>query len=91
MTQPTKFLKGNLAVVDPPPSYTHGLPEILAIWSEPPAAKGPRVIGHLNKNDIILIIDIRNMDQHTQYSKIFSAPYGTIGWANSKFLRMVQQ
>ena len=91
MTQPTKFLKGNLVVVDPPPPYTHGLPEILAIWSDLPSAKGPQVIGHLNKNDIILIIDIRNMDQHTQYSRIFSAPCGTIGWANSKFLRMVQQ
>jgi len=86
MIQPTKFLKGNLAVVDTPPSYTHDLPEILAIWSEPPAAKGSQVIGHLNKNDIILIIDI-----HTQYSRIFYASCGTIGWANSKFLRMVQQ
>lgn len=89
--QPKKFRRGNLAVVSPPPSYSHGLPEILAVWNEPPTVKGPRVIGHLNKNDIILIVDIWNIDQHVQYSRIFSAKHGTIGWANSKFLKKIQK
>lgn len=89
--QPKRFRRGNLAVVAPPPAYSHGLPEILAVWSEPPAAKGPRVIGHLNKNDVILIINIRNIDQHVQYSEIFSAKCGTVGWTNSKFLKKIQK
>lgn len=89
--QPRKFRRGNLAIVDPPPPYTNNLPELLAVWNQPPSTKGPRVVGHLNKNDIILIVDIRNMDQHIQYSKIFSAKCGTVGWANSKFLKRLQR
>lgn len=89
--RPRRFRRGNLAVVDPPPPMIPNTPDILAVWDQPPMAKGPHVIGHLNKNDVILILDIWNIDQHIQYSRIFSCKKNTIGWANSKFLRKIQR
>ena len=90
--QPKKFRKGNLALVSPPTPTQPSLPDILAIWSEPvPSSKGPKVIGSLHKNDLVLILDIRNIDQYIQYSKIFSTHRNTVGWVNSKFLVKVQK
>ena len=90
--QPVRFRKGNLAIVAPQQRPIQLAPDdLLAVWSEPPNAKAPRVIGHLNKNDVILITAIFNVDQHLQYSRIFSSSKGTSGWVNSKFLRKVQK
>jgi hypothetical protein len=36
-------------------------------------------------------LDIRNIDQYIQYSKIFSTHRNTVGWVNSKFLVKVQK
>ena len=88
--QPKKFRKGNLALVSPPSPPPQI--DILAIWSEPvPSSKAPKVIGNLHKNDLVLILDIRNIDQYIQYSKIFSTHRNTVGWVNSKFLVKVQK
>ena len=90
--QPVRFRKGNLAVVSLRDRPVQIMPDdLLAVWSEPPNVKSPRVIGHLNKNDVILITSVLNVDQHRQYSRIFSSLKGTIGWVNSKFLRKVQK
>lgn len=90
--QPVRFRKGNLAIVALKSRPAQIMPDdLLAVWSEPPNVKAPRVIGHLNKNDVILITSVLNIDQHLQYSRIFSSLNGTIGWVNSKFLRKVQK
>lgn len=89
--QPRRFRRGNLAVVEPQRPATLDFPDILAVWNEPPTTKEPRVVEHLKRDDIVIVVDIRNIDQHVQYSKVFSARRGTLGWANSKFLRRVQR
>lgn len=77
--------------VEPPPPKAFDMPDLLAVWDQPPTVKNPRIIGHLKKDDVIIVVDTRNIDQHIQYSKVFSARRGTLGWANSKFLKRVQR
>lgn len=90
--QPVRFRKGNLAVVAPYQRPAQIIPDdLLAVWSEPPHVKSPRVIGHLNKKDVVLVTSVLNIDQHLQYSRIFSSLTGTVGWVNSKFLRKIQK
>jgi hypothetical protein len=78
----TKFTKGNLATITTDPL----LPDRLAIWSHPPTLNTGKITNFLHENDLVLILDILDMDQHTQFSKIFSANRNTIGWTNSRFL-----
>jgi len=88
--QPVRLKKGNLAIVNVEKTRK-GLPEILAVWNTPPSGDGTKVIGFLNKNDIILITEIWNINQHTQYSKVLLSSRKVIGWVNSKFLKRVQK
>jgi hypothetical protein len=84
--QPKRFRKGNLAMVSP--RTTPGLPDVLTIW---PESGDLRATGSLHKNDLVLIINISNVDQHIQYSKIFCARRNTVGWVDSKYLIKIQK
>jgi hypothetical protein len=79
----TKFAKGNLTTITPDPLTKYGT---LAIWSDPPTLNTGKITHHLHQNDMVLILDILDMDQHTQFSKIFCATKNAIGWTNSRFL-----
>lgn len=85
--QPKRFRKGNLATVEPPPPYSKNVPEVLAVWENPPTTKGPKVVALLDKNDIILIIGTKTLFKKVQYSRIFSPSKNITGWVNSKFLK----
>ena len=90
--QPKRFRKGNLAMVSP--RTTLGLPDILTIWPDAlpkPDSKDIRAIGSLHKNDLVLIVNINNIDQHIQYSKIFCARRNIVGWVDSKYLIKIQK
>jgi hypothetical protein len=81
--KPIRFRRGNMAVIKPP--CFPGLPEFLAMWESPPNVKGPRVLAHVDKHELVLITDVTVADG-IQYSKIFSASQGISGWVNSRFL-----
>ena len=84
--QPKRFRKGNLAMVSP--RTIPGQPDVLTIW---PDSGDLRATGCLHTNDLVLIINISNVDQHIQYSKIFCARRNTVGWVDSKYLIKIQK
>jgi len=84
--KPTRFRRGNMAAIKPPTNYFPGSPEILAVWESPPNVKGPRVLAHVDKHELVLITDVTVINNNIQYSKIFLASQGIFGWVNSRFL-----
>ena len=84
--KPTRFRRGNMAAIKPPPNYFPGSPEILAVWESPPNVKGPRVLAHVDKHELVLITDVTVIADGIQYSKIFLASQNIFGWVNSRFL-----
>ena len=89
--KPTRFRRGNMAAIKPPPNYFPGSPEILAVWESPPNVKGPRVLTHLDKHELVLITDVTVITDGIQYSKIFSASQNISGWVNSRFLSKIDR
>ena len=89
--KPTWFSRGNMAVIKPPPNSFPGLPEFLAVWESPPSVKGPRILTHLDKHELVLITDVTVITDGIQYSKIFSASQGISGWVNSRFLSKIDR
>lgn len=84
--KPTRFRRGNMAAIKPPPNYFPGNLEILAVWESPPNVKGPRVLAHVDKHELVLITDVTVINNNIQYSKIFLASQNISGWVNSRFL-----
>jgi len=84
--KPIRFRRGNMAAIKPPPSYFVGNLGLLAVWESPPNVKGPRVLTHLDKHELVLITDVTVIADGIQYSKIFSASQNISGWVNSRFL-----
>jgi len=84
--KPIRFRRGNMAAIKPPPNYFPGSPEILAVWESPPNVKGPRVLAHVDKHELVLITDVTVITDDIQYSKIFLASQNISGWVNSRLL-----
>lgn len=89
--QPKRFRRGNLAFTDfkIPPTIPNC--DFVVTWDRPPCEKQPNTIGKIKSGELVLVAQVFNFNQHTQFSFIFLSKTGETGWINSKFLRKIQK